>query len=96
MAQVGGARQFSQSYPCGCSFVAWKAPVRAAETYGWHLCPEHMEGYQTSRQNGRREFRIKHPCRCYYVVWRTNDKSHGFGWSFCEAHAADYRRFQSG
>ena len=70
--------------------------MATAETHGWQLCPDHMQAYHASRESRRREFRIKHPCRCYYVVWRVSDGGNGFGWRFCDPHAADYVRFQNG
>jgi elongation factor P hydroxylase len=87
--------QFTLNYQCGCSFVAWKSRRQNAETYGWHLCPDHISGFQAFRQTKRREFRIKHPCHCYYVVWGDARRdAETFGWRFCPDHGAEYEAFK--
>ncbi len=89
--------QFTITYRCGCHFVAWKHGRQNAETYGWHLCPDHMAGFQAFRQANRREFRIKHPCRCYYVVWKdARRNADAFGWHFCPDHLTEYAAFGKG
>jgi hypothetical protein len=61
---------------------------------GWHLCPDHMAGFQAFRQANRREFRIKHQCRCYYVVWKdTRRNADAFGWHLCPDHLTEYAAF---
>jgi len=87
------ASQITFSYNCGCSYVSWRIPQKAAETQGWNLCPDHMAKLQARRKAHRREFRIKHACRCYYVLWMAGDKD-AFGWYFCPAHAAQLNAFQ--
>jgi len=86
---------FNVNHGCGCHFVAWKLPQQRAETYGWHLCPDHMARFQAFRQANRREFRIKHSGRCYYVVWNdVRQDAESFGWHLCPAHVAEYQRFE--
>jgi hypothetical protein len=86
--------QLTISYGCGCSYVNWRVPARAAETHGWHLCPEHMAGFHAYQKGKQREFRIKHPCRCYYVVWRnTGGGVDSVGWHFCPDHLAELKAF---
>ena len=74
-----------------------KASQQNAETYGWHLCPDHWVRFHAFRQANRRDFRIKHPCRCYYVVWHDlRLDAESFGWHLCQDHAAEYQTFRNG
>jgi hypothetical protein len=91
---VPAPSQLAITYGCGCSYVNWRVPARHLETHGWHLCPEHMTGFQAFRTGNRREFRIKYPCRCYYVLWRTAaEENVATGWGLCQIHMDELRAF---
>jgi hypothetical protein len=44
-------REFRIKHPCHCEYVVWNDARRDAETFGWHLCPDHGAEYEAFKKS---------------------------------------------